>query len=177
MMERDDGDEIQTHTAEKRGMIIERDARGKPISITVQSPFVIDRLFEFGIIDREQHWHAEQFVAMRKVFIRPVGSYKSVCSYQQPEQGHPPAKYPIEDNDYLKVLRDIRHKWQQDIVRLAAEDDEGADALMAYDPAKLSNAFWALTYAINRLLDKKKEVEDAKKAVARANDPCDTRFD
>lgn len=39
--------------------------------------------------------HAEMFVAMRKVFLRPVGTYKTVTAYQSDNDAVHPAKYPI----------------------------------------------------------------------------------
>lgn len=178
MTDQDDR-EIQEHTIRQLGLVVERDGRGKIISSYRPNPFVIDRLFEMGIIDREQHWHAEQFVAMRKVFLRPVATLKTVTVYHSDADPSPPAKYPIADNDCLIVLRDMSHEWQKQIVRLATDDhfDTSADALFAIAPPRISDAFWAMTYAINRLLDPKKAADDAKKVVARTNGSCEYRGD
>lgn len=183
-----DDEQIQDHTILQRGMVIEKDARGKIMSAHVPAPFIIDQLLEHGVIDREQHWHAEQFVAMRKVFLRPVETIKTVMTYQSEPDAQPPAKYPIADNDYLIVLRDMRHEWHKRIVTVAIETEFNLSALeqliFADDPEaqatkqnQVSNAFWSLTYAINRLLDKKKEAEDAKKVVARSEDSCESLRD
>jgi hypothetical protein len=195
MSEQDDG-EIQEFTIRQRGMIVERDARGRIISAYVPPPLLIDQLFEHGIIDCEQHWHAEQFITMHRVFLRPVATFKMVSAYAQSDDGAPVIKYPIADNDYLIVLRDIRHEWQRLVIKRAIEEDY--DIRIMYELLekqesgeftreaegkrnRVSNAFWALTYAINRLLEKKEKAKEAeeerKKVLARGEKPCDDGFD
>jgi hypothetical protein len=191
MSEQDEYQELQEHTIRARGMIVERDARGRITSAYVPNPFIIDQLLEHGVIDREQHWHAEQLVAMRMVFLRPVATLKTVTTYQSDSDGRPPAKYPIADNDYLIVLRDMRHDWQKQIVQIAVEAEFNLAVFekLAFDPDPeaqerkrnhVSNAFWSMTYAINRLLEAKQaamEAEERKKVLARGENPCDSRFD
>ena len=192
MSDQDEGEELQAHTIRQRGMVVERDASGKIISAYVPSPFLIDQLLEHGVINREQHWHAEQLVAMHRVFLRPVATFKSVTAYHSDGEANPPAKYPIADNDYLIVLRDMRHEWQRQLIRIALEAEFNLRTLETLvfdsDPDTqekkrnhVTNAFWALTYAINRLLEAKQKAaeaeEERKKLLARINNQCDNHFD
>src|SRR5262249_5087404 len=66
-------------------MVIEKDAAGRIVSAFVPSPFIIDQLLEHEVIDREQHGYEIHFVAMRKVFLRGVATYKTVALYQSPD--------------------------------------------------------------------------------------------
>lgn len=61
------------------------------------NPCVIDELLSRGIIDREQHWHAEQLIAMHRVFIRRVGMLKTDTMYQSDSDGAAFAKYPVSE--------------------------------------------------------------------------------
>jgi hypothetical protein len=172
----EDDEIIQEFTALRRGMVIRRDAAGRPTSITVAKPLLIDQLLEREIIDDKQHWHARQLLVMRTVFLRPLamGRHMEITAYSPSDDTTEPPKYPIEDNDYLKVLRDMRHRWQQEIVTEACDDNGDTvilNHLIAIPRQKVCDAFDAMSRAINRLIDKKEAAEEArKKMLALEND-------
>jgi hypothetical protein len=168
MQDDEDDEVIQEFTALRLGMVIERDAAGRIVSAYVPNPFIIDQLLEQDIIDRDQHRYAIHFVAMRKVFLRGVATLKTVAMYQSPDtEPVTPPRFPIEDNDYLKVLRLIRHAPHRDVITEAVDDY--ADATTLYHliamRARVRDAFRALTVAVQQLWDQKEAAIEAEQKV------------
>ncbi len=104
-------EELQEHTIRQRGMVIEYDARGRQISIRIPNPFIIDELLSRGIIDRE-YSTGMRAVRRHAEGIPPPGRHDQ-DGHNLPvgQRWSPAGQVPlIADNDYLIVLRDMRHE-------------------------------------------------------------------
>jgi hypothetical protein len=180
MQDENEGDYgISEETAKRRGMVYTTDARGRVTSARLPRPFLIDELLERGIIHPDAHYYGAQFLAMRKLFLSPV-SGKAVMLRIQPSDGTPPPEFPIEDNDYLKVLRRMRHRAHQELVADVCNEElspivfyEFARLWTATDPtpaeadrrkrqaADVRAAFEAMQNAVIALWEQKKQAKEA----------------
>jgi hypothetical protein len=182
--ESDDGI-VQEFTAIARGMSYAVDDKGRVVTAELAKPFVIDQLFERQIIDRDQHFYAIHFMAARKVFLRDAGTFRTNTFYDAPGETPPGPKYPIEDTDYLKMLRAMPLEKQRLIVMEACDDlaDSGTTHRLAMIHPMVRDSFRALAVAVQMLWDKKEaEIEaqhkaaddDRKKMLARSREVCES---
>jgi hypothetical protein len=125
------GDIIPEEIARKRGMKYEKNSRGHIFEAHVPSPFLIDKLHERNVLNASQHHAAAQLIALRSVFLTPIAAKTIVFFIPPDDEAAPDVSVPIDDADYLKVLRRMRHENDRLIVIEICAETLDADAFLA----------------------------------------------
>lgn len=111
--------------AEKRGLDVTYDPAGYINSARVPCPFLIDRLLEEEIITPEHHYYGVQMIMMRQLFLRDVSVRVGMLRVKSDgEDGREPVAVPMEDDDYLRVLRGMRSiiRWKEIVMAVCLPD-------------------------------------------------------
>jgi hypothetical protein len=122
-------------------------------------PFLIDVLLDRRIITHDHHFYGVQMITMRKVFNNPVGFKFGMLMVRHDDEASSVPALPIHDNDYLKVLREMRNGYFKEIVMQICE--EHADPLLASRLGKISAS---VKFAFDSLSDAVMKVWELKKA-------------
>lgn len=163
----DDGepeDIVPEHVAIRRGMVYSLDRHGKVCQAEIEAPLLIDQLYNHEIISSEHHFYGVQFITMRKVFLAPVGFKIGMLTVKRDEEQAADKPIPMEDTDYLRVLRMVRNLASQRLLREIC--DEAAEPAMypAYGRQRypVMSAFDALCEAVQNLWEQKKNALEGK---------------
>ncbi len=126
-------DLIPEELAIRRGMTYHKDWRGKICYAEDEAPLLIDRLYNHEVISAEHHFYAVQVLTMRKLFLSPVGVKVGMLQVRRGED-EPAADKPVpmQDTDYLRVLRGIRHPGYRRAVQEVCDEAADPELYQAY---------------------------------------------
>jgi hypothetical protein len=158
-------DIVPESVAIRRGMTYRLDRHGKVCDAEIEAPFLIDQLYNHEIIGSDHHFNGVQFITMRKLFLAPVGFKIGMLLVKREDEGQAPDKpIPMEDMDYIRVLRAVRNLAYQRLLQEIC--DEAAEPAMYLTYGRqghmVRGAFDALCEAVQKLWDQKKDAADAK---------------
>lgn len=165
-MYNDDGnpeDIVPEHVALRRSMRYRKDRHGKVSFAEDEAPFLIDRLHNHEVISADHHFAGVQLITMRKVFLSPVGFKVGMLKVRSEGDEPPPPPVPIEDTDYLRVLRSVRSVTSQRLIREVCDEaaDPGLHPVYARQGHAVRAAFDALCDAVQALWNAKKAAREA----------------
>lgn len=174
-MYNDDGkpeDIVPEHVAVRRGMRYQKDRHGKVCFAEDESPFLIDRLYNHEVIHADHHFYGVQCLTMRKLFTSPVGVKVGMLRVRRDGDEAEDKPIPMEDTDYLKVLRGVRNPTGQRLIREICDEaaDPGMHPMYARQAHAVRAAFDALCDAVRTLWEQKREQADRVKAASES--PC-----
>ena len=162
-MYNDDGkpeDIVPEHVAIRRGMVYSKDRHDKVCRAEIEAPFLIDQLYNHEIIAADHHFYGVQFLTMRKLFLAPVGLKVGMLLVKRDDEQADEKPIPMEDTDYLKVLRGVKSLAHQRLLREIC--DEAADPAVYLAYARQEHAVVA---AFDSLCDAVIALWEAKKAL------------
>ena len=173
-MYNDDGkpeDIVPEHVALRRGMVYRKDRHDKVCQAEIEAPFLIDQLYNHELIAADHHFYGVQFMTMRKLFLAPVGLKVGMLQVKRDDEQAEDKPIPMEDTDYLRVLRGVKSLVSQRLLREIC--DEGADPAVylvyARQEYAVVAAFDSLCEAVIAVWEEKKlaaENEDRVKSQA-----------
>lgn len=150
-------DVVPEDVAIRRGMVYSKDRHGKVCRAEVEAPLLIDQLYNHEIIHADHHFYGVQVINMRKLFLSPLRTKVCVLLVTRGEDDTADKSTPMDDMDYLKVLRHIRNHKSERIIREVC--DEAADPYLfpvyGRDRHAVAAAFDSLCAAVRRLWDDK----------------------
>lgn len=122
---------VPIRQAERRGMDVTTDPVGYINSARVPHPFLIDLLLEREMITHEHHFHAMQFLMMRRLFLKDVSVRVGMLRIKSDgdEPGTAATPIPMEDTDYLRVIRGMRNQKQKEVVMAVCMEEADAERL------------------------------------------------
>src|SRR4051794_35214828 len=103
----DQEDLISEALAIRRGMVYRKDASGRVCDAHQPTPLLLDVLLDKRIITYDHHFYGVQMLAMRKLFLSPVAVKVGMLRVRSEDGAAPDKPVPMEDTDYLRVLREI----------------------------------------------------------------------
>jgi len=155
-------DIVPEAVAMRRGMVYTKDRHGKVCQAEIEAPLLIDQLYNHEIIDSDHHFNGIQFITMRKLFLSPVGFKVGMLIVKREGEEAENKPIPMEDTDYLRVLRGVKNLASQRLLREIC--DESADPLLfpIYGRQRhmVMAAFDALCEAVGELWEKKKAARE-----------------
>ena len=168
-MYNDDGkpeDIVPEHVALRRGMRYRKDRHGKVSFAEDEAPFLIDRLYNHGVILADHHFYGVQFLTMRKLFTSPVGVRVGMLRVRRDGDQAEDKPIAMEDTDYLRVLRGVRSVTAQRLIREVCDEaaDPGLHPVYARQGHAVRAAFDALCDAVQELWERKRADADAVKS-------------
>jgi hypothetical protein len=166
-MYNDDGkpeDIVPEHVALRRGMTYGKDRHGKVCRAEIEAPLLIDQLYNHEIIAADHHFYGVQFLTMRKLFLSPVGMKVGMLLVKREPDPDEAADKPIpmEDSDYLRVLRGVKNLASQRLLRDICDEEANPDAYPLYGRQShaVVAAFDALCEAVKAVWDEKRDCLD-----------------
>jgi hypothetical protein len=164
-MYNDDGkpeDIVPEHVALRRGMVYRKDRHGKVCQAEIEAPLLIDQLYNHEIIGDDHHFYGVQFITMRKLFTSPVGLKVGMLQVKRDDEQAEDKPIPMEDTDYLRVLRRVKSVTNQRLLREIC--DEAADPYLfpiyGRQAYAVVTAFDALCDAVIAIWEEKKALAD-----------------
>jgi hypothetical protein len=159
-MYNDDGkpeDIVPEEVAIRRGMVYSKDRHGKVCQAEIEAPLLIDQLYNHEVIHADHHFYGVQLITMRKVFLAPVGFKIGMLLVKRDADQAEDKPIPMEDTDYLRVLRAVKNLTSQRLLREIC--DEHADPYLfpayCHQAYKVVAAFDSLCAAVGELWDQK----------------------
>src|ERR1700733_13416254 len=156
----DDGkpeDIVPEQVAIRRGMIYRKDRHGKVCEAEIEAPLLVDQLYNHEIIAADHHFYGVQLITMRKLFLSPVGFKVGMLIVKRDGDEAQDKPIPMEDTDYLRVLRYVKSPTSQRLIREIC--DEAADPYLFPIYGRQGHlvmaAFDALCDAVQKLWDEK----------------------
>jgi hypothetical protein len=150
-------DIVPESVAIRRGMVYTKDRHGKVCQAEIEAPLLIDQLYNHEVIHADHHFYGVQLITMRKVFLAPVGFKIGMLLVKRDGEQAEDKPIPMEDTDYLRVLRAVKNLTSQRLLREIC--DENADPYMfpayGHQAYKVVVAFDALCAAVSQLWDEK----------------------
>ena len=166
-MYNDDGDPediVPEKVAIRRGMVYSKDRHGKVCQAEIEAPLLIDQLYNHEIIAADHHFYGVQFITMRKLFLSPVGFKIGMMLVKRDDDQAQDKPIPMEDTDYLRVLRGVKNLTSQRLLREIC--DEAADPYLfpiyGRQAYSVVTAFDALCEAVTELWEQKQREADGK---------------
>lgn len=152
-------DIVPEEVAIRRGMVYSKDRHGKVCQAEIEAPLLIDQLYNHEIIHADHHFYGVQLITMRKVFLAPVGFKIGMLLVKREDDQAEDKPIPMEDTDYLRVLRGIRNLTSQRLLREVC--DEAADPYLfpiyRRQTYNVVAAFDALCDAVGALWETKRD--------------------
>ena len=118
-------DIVPEYVAIRRGMTYSKDRHGKVCQAEIEAPLLIDQLYNHEIIAADHHFYGVQLITMRKLFLSPVGFKVGMLLVRREDDQAEDKPIPMEDTDYLRVLRGVKSLASQRLLREIC--DEAAD--------------------------------------------------
>jgi hypothetical protein len=164
-MYNDDGrpeDTVPEHIALRRGMTYGKDRHGKVCYAEIEAPLLIDQLYNHEIIAADHHFYGVQFLTMRKLFLAPVGMKVGILLVKRDDEQAEDKPIPMEDTDYLRVLRGVKNLASQRLLRDICDEEANPDAypLFGRQGYAVVAAFDSLCEAVKVVWDEKKDCLD-----------------
>lgn len=166
------GDIISESLAIRRGMQYQVKVvkvKGEDTRIVTSAnqpnPFLIDMLLDRRIINHDHHFYGVQLITMRQLFLKDVSVKVGMLQVKREDSEQAYDKpIPMEDNDYLKVLRAIRtQRWKEIIMAVC---DVNADHRLCPQLERIegsvSMAFSQLGDAVVAVWEKKKAENESR---------------
>jgi hypothetical protein len=141
----------------KGDMEITRDALGYINRAVTLAPLLIDELYQRRIIEADHHFYGIQFMTMRKLFLAPVAYKIGMMLVKREDEAAPDKPIPMEDTDYLRVLREIRNISHQKLLREICDEETNPQLYYQYGTIAhtVGAAFDSLCAAVILLWDEK----------------------
>lgn len=161
----DDGkpeDIVPEHVAIRRGMVYSKDRHGKICSAEIEAPFLLDQLYNHRVIAADHHFCGVQLMTMRKLFLAPVGMKVGMLLVKRDDEQAENKPIPMEDSDYLRVLRGVKSLASQRLLREICDEEANPALYPAYGRMGHSviSAFDALCEAVDALWDEKAKEQE-----------------
>jgi hypothetical protein len=165
-MYNDDGkpeDIVPEHVAIRRGMTYHKDRHGKVCSAEDEAPLLIDRLYNHEIISDEHHFYGVQLITMRKLFLSPVGFKVGMLRVKREDDQAVEKPIPMEDTDYLRVLRGVRNVASQRLIREICDEDADPALYQVYGRQvhPVIQALDAMCSSVRALWEAKRQVSES----------------
>jgi hypothetical protein len=158
-------DIVPENVAIRRGMVYSKDRHGKVCQAEIEAPLLVDQLYNHLIIAADHHFYGVQLITMRKLFLSPVGFKIGMLIVRRDGEEAQDKPIPMEDTDYLRVLRNVKSLTSQRLIREIC--DEAAEPCMYQIYGRQGHtviqAFDALCDAVIALWDQKakaREIEE-----------------
>ncbi len=143
--------------AERRNLVVGYDGAGYINAAYQPNPFLIDVLLARKFIKAEHHFYGMQMIAMHRVFLDPVLTKVGMLRVKTEDEASPSKPIPIEDIDYLRILRELRNDRWKRIVALVCTDD--ADPRLIDQLERIEGTVWMafseLSTAVKALWERK----------------------
>jgi hypothetical protein len=157
-------DIVPESVALRRGMVYTKDRHGKICQAEIEAPLLIDQLYNHEIINSDHHFYGVQVITMRKFFLSPVAFKAGMFLVKRDGEQAQDKPIPMEDTDYLRVMRGVRNESSQLLIREIC--DEAADPYLhpiyGRQATRVKDAFDSLCTAVGELWEQKKNAEDRK---------------
>ncbi|MHC5536679.1 hypothetical protein ACYOEI_00210 [Singulisphaera rosea] len=149
--------------AVKRGLEVTYDAAGYIKTAQVPLPFLIDLLLDKKIINGDHHFYGVQMITMRQLFLKDVSARVGMLRVKSDGEASSenPVAVPMEDNDYLKVLRGMRViRWKEIVMAVCTVDaDPRLYPQLERMEGTVSMAFGNMADSVKALWEQKRAAE------------------